>query len=87
MDFAIIRLGATDHDDVLAHLMEAASKVEAFMGLAQPIDEVIVLIGAPGGERELAGVNLGGTFIVIRPEDYTCCPKNETVFAHALAHY
>ena len=57
------------------------------MGLPQPIDEVIVLIGAPGGERELSGVNIGGTFIVIRPEDYETSVKNEIVFAHELVHY
>ena len=56
------------------------------MGIPQPINEVIVLIGAPGGERELAGVNLGGTFIVVRPADDECCVRPPPVYAHELIH-
>ncbi|MCH7738477.1 MAG: hypothetical protein IH872_13880 [Chloroflexi bacterium] len=87
VNFAIVRLGSVGNGDVMPHLINAAAKVEEFMGLPQPIDEVILLIGAPGGERELSGVNLGGTFIVVRPEDYECCVENETVFAHELVHF
>jgi hypothetical protein len=87
VSFVIVRLSAIENKAVMPHLIAAAGKVEDFMGLPQPINEVIVLIGAPGGERELSGVNLDGTFIVVRPEDYECCLESKTVFAHELAHY
>lgn len=87
VSFAIVRLSAIENEDVMPHLIAAAGKVEEFMGLPQPINEVIVLIGSPGGERELSGVNLGGTFIVVRPEDYECCVEEKTVFAHELVHF
>ena len=86
VSFAIVRLGAIANGGVMVHLIAAAGKVEEFMGLPQPINEVIVLIGAPGGERELSGVNLGGSFIVVRPEDYEYCVEEKTVFAHELVH-
>jgi hypothetical protein len=87
VSFAIVRLSAIENQDVMPHLIAAAAKVEEFMGVPQSINEVIVLIGAPGGERELSGVNLGGTFIVVRPEDYECCVEEKTVFAHELVHF
>ena len=87
VSFAIVRLSAIKNEEVMPHLIAAAAKVEEFMGVPQSINEVIVLIGAPGGERELSGVNLGGTFIVVRPEAYECCPENKTVFAHELVHF
>ena len=85
--FVIVRLGFASNSEVMPHLIEAARKVEDFMGLPQPIDEVILLIGAPGGERELSGVNLGGAFIVVRPKADECCIENETVYAHELIHF
>ena len=78
--------------DGLQFLVTDGSEITFTVGeklsrLPQPINEVIVLIGSPGGERELSGVNLGGTFIVVRPEDYEYCVEEKTVFAHELVHF
>tara|TARA_B100000315_G_scaffold73723_1_gene67318 strand:- start:1516 stop:3111 length:1596 start_codon:yes stop_codon:yes gene_type:complete len=87
VNFAIVRVSSGGNSEIMPHLIESAHHIEGYMGFAQPIDEVILLIGAPGGERPLAGVNLGGSFIVIRPELDVCCSRPGTTFAHELIHF